>query len=63
MKDYYTILDVKRNASEEELKKAYRYLCLIYHPDKNLNKALDTKEKFIEINEAYNLLMNKIHYD
>jgi len=55
MKDYYQILGVNRNASLEEIKKAYRKLAHKYHPDK---KGGDEK-KFKEINEAYQVLGNK----
>lgn len=54
MKDYYTILGVPRNASEDEIKKAYRKLAHKYHPDKG-----GSSEKFKEINEAYQVLSNK----
>lgn len=54
MKDYYAILGVPRDASEEEIKKAYRRLAHKYHPDKGGNS-----EKFKEINEAYQVLSNK----
>ena len=54
-KDYYKILGVHRNASAEEIKKAYRKLALKYHPDRNPgDKAAE--EKFKEINEAYQVL-------
>ncbi len=54
-KDYYKILGVDRNASAEEIKKAYRQLALKYHPDRNPgDKAAE--EKFKEINEAYQVL-------
>lgn len=54
-KDYYEILGVSRDASEEELKKSYRRLALKYHPDKNQGNK-ESEEKFKEINEAYEVL-------
>lgn len=54
-KDYYKILGVNRNASAEEIRKAYRKLALKYHPDKNPgDKAAE--ERFKDINEAYQAL-------
>ncbi|MFZ0005306.1 MAG: DnaJ domain-containing protein [Methanoregula sp.] len=53
-KDYYAILDVKRDASADEIKKAYRTLAVKYHPD--LCKDPGAEEKFKEINEAYAIL-------
>ena len=55
MKDYYETLGVSKNASQEEIKKAFRHLALKYHPDRN-NGAKDAEEKFKEINEAYTCL-------
>ncbi len=52
MKDYYKILGVEKNASEADIKKAFRKLALEHHPDKNGGKD----EKFKEINEAYSTL-------
>ncbi|CAA3000924.1 dnaJ homolog subfamily B member 1 [Olea europaea subsp. europaea] len=53
--DYYNILKVNRNASDEDLKKAYRRLAMIWHPDKNANK-LEAEAKFKQISEAYDVL-------
>jgi curved DNA-binding protein len=55
-KDYYSILGVPRNASDEEIKKAYRRLAMQYHPDRNPGKEKWANEKFKEINEAYGVL-------
>ena len=52
-KDYYGILGLPRNASDGELKKAYRRLAMKYHPDRNVGKEKWANEKFKEINEAY----------
>lgn len=54
-KDYYTTLGVAKNASPDDIKKAYRKLAVKYHPDKNPNDKA-AEEKFKEINEAYEVL-------
>lgn len=54
-KDYYKILGVARNASEEEIKRAYRKLAMKYHPDRNPDDK-GAEEKFKEINEAHQVL-------
>jgi len=55
-KDYYGILGVPRNATDGEIKKAYRKLAMQYHPDRNPGKEKWANEKFKEINEAYGVL-------
>ena len=52
--DYYQILGVDRNASEDEIKKAYRKLAVKFHPDKNGDK--NAEEKFKEISAAFEVL-------
>lgn len=53
-RDYYEVLGVDRNASADEIKKAYRKLARQYHPD--VNKAPDAEAKFKEVKEAYDVL-------
>jgi curved DNA-binding protein len=54
-KDYYQVLGVDKNASQEEIKKAYRKLAKKFHPDTN-QRNIKAEEKFKEINEAYEVL-------
>jgi DnaJ-class molecular chaperone len=64
-KDYYKILGVERNASEDDIRKAYRKLAMQYHPDRNPNDK-QAEERFKEINEAYQVLSDsqkRAHYD
>ncbi len=55
-KDYYRTLGVPRNASDEQIKKAFRKLAMQYHPDRNPGKEKWANERFKEINEAYGVL-------
>lgn len=64
MKDYYKILEIGRDSSEIEIKKAYRKLALKYHPD--VNNDSEATAIFKDVNEAYRTLGNmakKRHYD
>lgn len=64
-KDYYKTLGVERNASEDDIRKAYRKLAMQYHPDRNPNDK-QAEERFKEINEAYQVLSDpqkRTHYD
>src|SRR5436309_6456453 len=56
-RDYYEVLSVGRNASDEEIKRAYRKLAVKYHPDKNPDDP-HAEEKFKELGEAYDVLMD-----
>src|ERR1043166_7913554 len=56
-RDYYEILEVDRNATGEEVKRAYRKLAVKFHPDKNPDDP-QAEEKFKELGEAYDVLMD-----
>ncbi len=65
MKDYYSILGIENEASQAEIKIAYRESVKQYHPDKNFG-SIEYEEKLKQINEAYSILSNtneKIYYD
>jgi len=53
--DYYRVLGVSREASDEEIKKAYRKLVFQHHPDRNPNST-QAEEKIREINSAYEVI-------
>lgn len=56
---YYEVLGVPKNASDADIKKAYRKLAIKWHPDKNPDNKKMAEEKFKEIAEAYSVLSNK----
>lgn len=58
MADYYTLLEVGRNATQQEIRQAYRRLARQYHPDVNSGEKA-SEEKFKEINEAYGVLSDE----
>ncbi|HET8848117.1 MAG TPA: DnaJ domain-containing protein, partial [Nitrososphaeraceae archaeon] len=64
MDDYYSALELNKNASIDEIRKSFRTLALKYHPDKNNDEG--SKEKFMKIVEAYEVLSDasgKKNYD
>jgi len=64
--DYYTVLGVDREASKDEIKRAYRRLAKKYHPDLNKDDPKEAEEKFKEVSEAYEVLSDpqkRVNYD
>ena len=64
-RDYYEVLGVDRNATEDQIKKAYRTIAIKYHPDRNPGNK-EAEEKFKEAAEAYDVLhdpQKRQHYD
>lgn len=59
MKDYYDVLGIKKTATADEIKKAYRRLAHKYHPDKAGDNKAEMEAKFKEINEAYQVLSDE----
>ena len=65
-KDYYAVLGVSKEATPEEIRKAYKKLALKWHPDKHVDDKKEAEEKFKEIAEAYSVLSDpdkKREYD
>jgi molecular chaperone DnaJ len=56
-RDYYDVLGISKNSTQDEIKRAFRRLAMQYHPDRN--KAPDAEQKFKEINEAYEVLSDE----
>src|SRR5258706_6417387 len=57
-RDYYEVLSVERNASTEDIEKAYRKLARQFHPDRNIGDP-DAETKFKEVTEAHEILVNE----
>ena len=56
--DHYKVLEVSYTASQDDIRKSFRYLALKYHPDKNKNTE-ESKRKFMQIVEAYKVLSDE----
>ena len=55
MRCHYEVLEIERDASSDDIKKAYRKLALRWHPDKNVGREEEATEKFKEISQAFNV--------
>jgi len=62
-RDYYEILNVGRDATDDDLRRAYRRLAMRWHPDKNPGGKADAEARFKEITEAYNVRTARIAFD
>jgi len=61
MKNYYKILEVREDASKEVIEKAYKALCVKYHPDKNSpDQKARAMKRMQELNEAYSILSDPV---
>ncbi len=56
MADFYKILEIERDASDADIRKAYKRLALVWHPDRNKDRLEEAEKKFKEISEAYQVL-------
>ena len=56
--DYYSILEIDKTATLDEIKKAYKKMAIKWHPDRNPNNSTEATEKFKNISKAYEILSN-----
>jgi DnaJ-class molecular chaperone len=56
LKNYYQVLGIDKGASQEEIKKAFRRMASLYHPDHNPQNTGEAEEKFKDVNQAYEVL-------
>jgi DnaJ-class molecular chaperone len=59
MKNYYQVLGIDRAAGQEEIKRAFRRMASLYHPDHNPQAPKEAEEKFKEMNQAYEVLSDE----
>lgn len=57
--DYYQLLEVSADATQDEIKRSYRRLCLIHHPDKNVDDPEAATVRFSELQAAYEVLSDE----
>lgn len=57
--DYYKILEIKKDATDDDIRKSYRKLATKWHPDKNINNQEMAEKKFKEITQAYDTLKDR----
>lgn len=59
LKNYYQVLGLKQDVGQEEIKRAFRRMASLYHPDHNPQNPKEAEEKFKEINQAYEVLSDE----
>jgi DnaJ-class molecular chaperone len=60
MKNYYQLFGIEETASQEEIKRAFRRMASLYHPDHNPQSPKEAEERFKEINQAYEVLSDEV---